>query len=123
MWWMNQANSAKEAKAATTATVRERSGTAAPPLLPPRRRSTTMQKMKVPSRDARRVWLRRSVWKVRRTRGLSCAEARVSATSVTEKASPATDTVTVPMVPSRLRAASVEANSMTGSSRSSAWSM
>ncbi len=61
----------------------------------------------------------RSVLKVRRTRGLSCEEVSVKATSVTVKLRPATETVAVATELRTPRASSSEANSRSGSLGSS----
>ena len=61
-------------------------------------------------------WLIRSRRKLRRTRGLSWLVERVKATIVTEKAMPATETITVAIVSSMLRAASWVEKSNSGTS-------
>ena len=68
----------------------------------------------MPRKAASVSWLIRSRRKLRRTRGLSWLVERVKATIVTEKAMPATETVTVAIVSSMLRAASWVAKSNSG---------
>lgn len=70
--------------------------------------------MKVPRKQASVAWLSRSDRKVRRTRGLSCDDASVNATTVTEKESPATETVAVATVSSNERPTSGSAKPKTG---------
>lgn len=70
----------------------------------PSRARITSANAKVERNPARVPWAMRSARNVRSTRGESCWAARVSATSVTENARPATETVAVAMVWSTARA-------------------